>query len=700
VETTMNSDKMIHDTDAYGSDILVRLSTITKGPLLERRKEIRRSFVYAALSAYQIGSEFEVNDLSTNIKSITKCELGDENIISILNQLKDEGVVQHVGGLKYKIEKNVELPESQQITQPVWDEFLPFLKKQYTDYDRYIDKDARSVFDAVLFKLLTRFEISSRSLESQIESLPIDNFKLIIEEIVKKSSLSTNLSKKYTDIIYLFIVSKSPNLLKLIFKSYSGIINIDLLIREQEIPSIDFLDYIKFLIVDTPVLVALMCGTDPAHPLASAVAKQCERSKIPLYYAPDTKKEMWNFIAGSKHEMGGLSKSKTNRIIRSQFVSDFRKQNISWGDYIATLNSWELLVKSQWQIVPAPEDFKLDDIDDDFYYYVKKNIHILDCARNEKRITSDPNYKPRYREDVQIEHDARCLGAISHIRGSLKVHDGKEPMGPWFLTFDNLVSTLDALYPRRSGDFGFVFQPRTLLNYLLVYSKMEFEEEDQEAVAEAIIKFTARTPDPKLTTEEYTRLITYKIGLGEDDVEVMKEIFLASPLLEELKNALELEHEGEADRVAYRIITDTPFVNGIIKERKTQEKLKRAAKAIRKKDEDLRETKEKLSMERAAREALERTAKQNIYITTNVVTNIDVNIQNQVDSLISLLDAQNAFKDGLLEKPSDVSISTKEKLKNWLETTRETIETSMTISDGVRALVPLISYLLGQVGGA
>ncbi|HHE40149.1 MAG TPA: hypothetical protein ENL10_01440 [Candidatus Cloacimonetes bacterium] len=180
----------------------------------------------------------------------------------------------------------------------------------------------------------------------------------------------------------------------------------------------------------------------------------------------------------------------------------------------------------------------------------------------------------------------------------------------------------------------------------------------------------------------------------------MKEIFLASPLLEELKNALELEHEGEADRVAYRIITDTPFVNGIIKERKTQEKLKRAAKAIRKKDEDLRETKEKLSMERAAREALERTAKQNIYITTNVVTNIDVNIQNQVDSLISLLDAQNAFKDGLLEKPSDVSISTKEKLKNWLETTRETIETSMTISDGVRALVPLISYLLGQVGGA
>ena len=287
-------------------------------------------------------------------------------------------------------------------------------------------------------------------------------------------------------------------------------------------------------------------------------------------------------------------------------------------------------------------------------------------------------------------------------------------MGPWFLTFDNLVSTLDALYPRRSGDFGFVFQPRTLLNYLLVYSKMEFEQEDQEAVAEAIIRFTARTPDPKLTTDEYARLVTYKIGLGEADVEVMKAIFLASPLLEELKNALELEHGGEADRVVRRIITDTPAINAIIGESETREKLKRVAKTLhekdkdlrekdkdlREKDKDLRETKEKLSMEIAAREALERTAKQNISITTNVVTNIDVNIQNQVDSLISLLDTQNAFKNGLLEKPSDSSISTKEKLKNWLETTKETIETSRNISDGVRALVPFISHLLGQVGGA
>lgn len=273
-------------------------------------------------------------------------------------------------------------------------------------------------------------------------------------------------------------------------------------------------------------------------------------------------------------------------------------------------------------------------------------------------------------------------------------------MGPWFLTFDNLVSTLDAMYPRRSGDFGFVFQPRTLLNYLLVYSKMEFEKEDQEAVAEAIIRFTARTPDPKLTTDEYARLVTYKVGLGEADVEVMKAIFLASPLLEELKNALELEHGGEADRVVRRIITDTPAINAIIEESETREKLKRVAKTLHEKDKDLRETREELVKERAAREALERTAKQNISITTNVVTTIDVNIQNQVDILISLLDTQNAFKNGLLEKPSDISISTKDKLKNWLETTKETIETSTTISDGVRALLPYITHLIGQVGSA
>lgn len=680
---------MTCEDESPNTDMLVRLSVLTKGPLLERRKDIRKSFVLASLSTYRPESEFEVKDLSNNIKDITKCEMDNENIISILNILEIENIVQHLDGLKYKLTKEVQLPEFKSLTQPAWEEFLNILKKKYVDYDPYIDKDARNIFDSILLRLLTRFTISSNLLANQIESLPIEDFKLIIEEYVSKSFLSKNLSKKYTDLIYSFLGLKSPHLLKFIFDSYSKLINLDLLMREQEMPSINFLENVKFLLVDTSFLAAIMCKTDSVHPLASAVAKQCLNSNIPLYYTLTTKQEMWRAINGSKHEMDSLYQSKRHGIIKSQFVSDFRRQNISWHEYIAILDLWEQVIQNKWQLISIPEEFNLS-VDEDISQYVRTTLPIIDSIRYGDRIKNDPNYQPRLRGDLQFNHDAFCLGLIANHRKSLEISTGKKPIGPWFLTFDDLLSVLNATYFRRDNDFGLVIQPRTLLNYLLIYSKIQFEKGDIEAVAEAILKFTARTPDPKLTFDEYTRLVTYKIGLGQADIEILKEIFLASPLRAELERAVELEHGEDADDVVYKIITNQPFVDTILEERRTDEKFKNMAKQYH-------TIKEELIKKTAALEALERSAKPNIIVTTNVVTNIDVTIQNEVKTLISLLETENAFKDGLLEKPRDISKI--EKLKKWLDETKKIVETSKTVSDGIKALLPFVTYLIAKLGG-
>lgn len=329
-----------HENDPY--NILVRLSVLTKGPLLERRKDIRKSFVLSALSLYRPESEFYVKDIKISIKRITKCELNDEDIISILNYLQTD--VEFIGGLKYKLKNAITLPQFNSLTELAWEEFHVFLKTKYADYDPYIDKDAKNLFNSILLKLLTKFAISSKLLEKQIESLPIDDFKLIIEDQVEQASLSKNLSKKYTDIMYSFLGLKSPHLLQFVFDSYSKLINLDLVLREQELPPMDLLENIKFLLVDTSFLTALMCKTDPSHPMASAVAKQCINSNLPLYYTLRTQQEMWRAINGSKHEMGSLYQSKRHGIIKSQFVSDFRRQkSISWPEYITILDSWEQL---------------------------------------------------------------------------------------------------------------------------------------------------------------------------------------------------------------------------------------------------------------------------------------------------------------------------------------------------------------------
>ena len=65
--------------------------------------------------------------------------------------------------------------------------------------------------------------------------------------------------------------------------------------------------------------------------------------------------------------------------------------------------------------------------------------------------------------------------------------------------------------------------------------------------------------------------------------------------------------------------------------------------------------------------------------------------------MISLLEAENAFKDGLLVEPQD--ISNIEKLKKWLDNTKNIIETSKTISDGIKALLPFVIYLISKSGG-
>lgn len=674
----------------YDSNLLIRVCNLTKGPLLSRRKEIRKAIVLAALSIYQPDSVFEMNDLSINIKNITKCKIDDESIISILSQLSDEKILTHIHELKYKLNEKVEITDITELLSPAWEEFLSFLQGQYPAYDPYFDRDVRELFNWCILKVLTRFiDATSQSINNQLELLPIDDFKSSIEKKLGLFSLSKQLSKKYPTIMYSYLTSKPSVLLKILFDCYSGIINVNLVLREQEIPKLNFKN-IKFLVVDTSFLVGLLCKTDPIYPLSVAVANRCVDLNIPSYYTSQTKNEMLSFIDGSVKEMDGLiTRSGKVPVVRSQFVADFRRQNIRWSDYITFISSWTQIVERQSGIVALPEELERTGIDDDVAQYIKKTLPIVDSVRKEDRMRFDPDYKPRYREETQITHDAYCVGLISNLRKKY-VDESKKIGGPWFLTFDNLLTITNAAYSARSRDFGFTIQPRTLLNYLLIYTKILFDEKDKEEMAEAIIKFTVRTPDPKLTVDEYSRMVTYKFGLDQTDIEIVKELLFASPLREELKNALEKDRGDLADDVAYRIFSDTHFVESVIGERKTGEKLRNVAEKLRKTEKDLGE-------ERAARQALERSGKPSVSVITQVNTNIEVNIQTQVSSLIQLLEAENAFKDNLLEKPSD--ISTKEKMKNWLENIKETIETSTSIGNNIKSFLPLIIQLLGKLGG-
>jgi len=464
-----------------------------------------------------------------------------------------------------------------------------------------------------------------------------------------------------------------------------------LISKEQEMPEILLVDEVGFLLIDTSFLVALMCNTDPTHALALAVTMQCKKRQVPLHYLDITKKEMNSLIHGSKIEMMGLIVEGNPSVIRNQFVRDFKEHlkmedYISWPDYYAELSNWETLLKLYWDVGIFLEKYE---IDQDTVDIVEHWLPILDQKRLDKRISVNPFYNKPPRDQQQIHHDAVCLGAIAASRKNL---DKMRSIGPWFLTFDNLVFRLGEFHTQIDEQkLNLAIQPRTWLNYLLIFSKLDFEKGDQDAIAEALLIFTTHEHETRITLDDYAKLIAEKFNLTREDAKLIKEIFLKSPLNAELTRALELGHGGDADRVTQDIINNKDFIDSVLNQRKTKEDLKRVAST-------LKETVMQLREERAAREALERISGYNICIKTDVRTTVEVNLETQINGLVSLLKAQlpEGFEKYNLPEPpkGDAKLT---KIKGWLTDLKDTIDKSKGIAEGVKALLPYIALLISQL---
>jgi len=686
----MNTDEFSFDQN--NTKLLISLIPITRGSLLQRRQEIRKSFVKAALSKYPVGSTIDIKKLSEKIKVITKCELSEESIVLVLNQLSEEGIVQHLKNYIYHLNKKISLINFEERTHTIWNEFFDYLKKNYKEYDPFLDKEAKNIFDVVMLKLLERFVLSSDPLERKFDSLPLENFEDLAQNLIIKDSISKDLADKFPKILYSYLVSNPPQLSKFIFDNYFAIINMHLTRLEKQMKIGNLLSEIKYLLVDTQFLVFLLCNTDPLYPLTNSITNLCKKLEIPIYYTEKTKRELWRFINGTKREIKGFSKSKKHKLIISQFITDYLKKNIRWDDYITIVESWQISVK-KWNIFPFPKEndrSKMNDIqiDEDVYSYITKTIPIFDNNRYQSRLKKDTTYVHNFREPLQIEHDAYCLGLISYDRQKNEI-DGIKPFGPWFVSYDTLVGLVDAAYSKNTS-FGLVIHPRSLFNYLLVYSNFDFKKEDEGYIAEAIIKYTASTHDMKLTMEDYSKLVTNKLGLEEENFEIVKRVLITSPLRSELERALRLNRGDLADEIAYRIFTDESIISTIITEKKSLEKLRTVTKKLKEKEEEL-------DKEKAKVEELEKVIKSEKQLTVITNVNIDITTQNEMNNLIHILENNNAFESGVIERPPKES--TIEKFLSWLEKLKNIIETSEKIGEGIKALLPFILYLIKKLGG-
>lgn len=698
----------------YSKDIelLIRLSAITKGELLERRKDIRKSLVLAAIDQYKVNEIFDSNEIASHIEKLTRCKVSSEDIISVLNELEYEGLIDHTGELHYKVKTKPKIPDFEHIIQPVWREFQAFIKNRNSKYDQVVHINAKKVFESVLMKVLIKFSVSEL-LESQLDTIPIENFKSVIDKEVENVYFPDDFGKNYPNILFEYFHSNSPTLLSFIFESYYGLINIDLVSREQELPQIDFCDKISFLLLDTNFIIPLICDTDPKNPLSLAVVKQCRKYNIPLYYSENTEDEIWRSINSANSEMRTLSVKKGS-IINNQIVNHFRNSKRIWSEYSVYLNFWQDVIKNNWNIIPLPEDLPLN-LDEETYDTMIKVLPLADKLRFESRAERDVDYYYHLRNENAYKHDAYCIGIIGSLKKNTFNEEKSKSLGPWFLSYDNLVSFVNSTYIRTEDVFGYVIQPRVLLNYFLAYSKIHFDIEDKETVAIALLRFTARPENSSLTIEEYSRLVSVKVNFGEENSEILKEIFLKSPLLEELERALCLDDGEKADRVVFDILSNpgiTELIQDVTYSKKEKEMDQQTINRLR---EALIKERREREKEESSRKSLQEAIKSGQLVTSSSITNnlygndSKINFNSMDNSTNNKnIDSENLFEElkATIEK-GITNTNKRSELIDQIDEMKNTRDTSKfkdcyknfisTAADYVTLITPFIPFLTSHL---
>jgi hypothetical protein len=674
-------------------ELIIRLSIITHGNLVEQRREIRKGLVLAGLHEFDEGSKISLKEISTKIENITKCILSDAEISVILEDLIKENIIEDLGHTQFKIITKTKIPDFSELTQPIWIDFQKFLVKRYSSYDLHLHQKLRGVFDNILLRILSRYA-NSNPLDNKIDTIPIENTSPIVKYELANAFTQKDVKTKFEEIILEYLLKSPKVLLDFIFKAYIGLINIDLVTREQEMPLIDFSEKIDFLLLDTSFIVPLLCKTDPKYLLSMSLCGQCKKMKIPLYYANRTKFEILRLIDSSKQEASSLHKNARGGS-NNQFIVDFlrQKEKTSWSQYIILLDSWEKILNDNWNIKQIPDQL-VPPIDLNCQNKMKSFIKIADEFRYQERFGRDIDYQPRLRNEIVYDHDAFCISLIH----SYKKHTSKknQEKWQWFLTYDNLLSFINYSQIQEYDEIGYVIQPKTLLNYFFAYSKIGFNDEDIEKVKVAILKYTVRESTSELSLDDYSKLVSLKIDFGEENFEIIKSIFLRSPLIDELKRTLLSDHSGDADAISYEILSQ-PNVADLIKEivysrEEKQSDVEVKARLV----SELKEKTRLIELKDAQIEAYQTASKTPITIHMNqtMVTNVDIDItiQQNTNLLIELLEKAGAFKENIIERPP--SKLSKESIKKWLGNIKEVIEISKDISTEIKNLLPLITLIL------
>ncbi|ABN57028.1 MULTISPECIES: hypothetical protein [Methanoculleus] len=703
---------------AIDNQTLIKLSNLTRGKILDRRRDVRRNIILTTLGQYDKGEILDYQELIDKIYTLTKCHFEKEQVLAILSNLEDEDIVENIGEFTYRLITQVDIPDINDSIMPVWNEFFQeYISNRKIKYDPHIHKNAQVAFNEIILKIISQFTISE-PFENQVESIPIENLQLLIHSVVNSLFFPKDKFKdKLQGLLLEYLTSEASenqNLLALIYSCYDALINVNLLKLEQDFKNLDinFSDHVMFLLLDTNFIITLLTKTDPKHSLSVALVKQCAKSEIPLLYSNFTKAELNSLIRSVQTELASLGVASKRSPSDNQLILDYFKHyqeyRTSWSQYSAYLDTWESVIQKNWNIQLLPDNIAIKK-DNAIYEVVKVSLKTYDEAAQKDRSENGIDNHYRQKSEESYNHDAFSVSYVFRSKSNFEKDGNFKPYGPWFLSYDNRLSIINKTTLAKFNKYGYVIQPRILLNYLHTFTNVAIDANEEEEFALALLRYTARVTYPKLTLDEYSQLVAIKIGVGEDNSTILKEIFLQSPLIEELQRALVDKDSGAADRKAAEILNLANVQEMMEKIGFSQKEKSDYDEKVNRLQSVLRRLREETKIKDAEIQILRNnpTYNYNYYQSFSIQNNgniINVSMDLELDpairqkfiAIVQLLESEKAYESELIELPPS-KIDGKN-VKDYLCKVSEKISQS-PMTQGLKEILPIISSTISIING-
>ncbi len=652
---------------------LIEVFPLVRGDLIDDRYELHELMVKKILFKKENTDRVSLENLKREIIEDFKFEeFPDELLAKILEGLIKGEFLKRTTRGEYELLKKPERESISSLLDSCYRNFVEVLKAEIKDFDPYLNKNFKDAFIECMWQIVHVFSEQQEVNEIQIDVLNQDETKTRFEQIVKSEGIDPQ--QKFLSPFFKYLGSGEKNITDFLFHAYRGTIAYDLLKRGKILTRETCnIGEGGLLILDTNTIISLMCKTDATHSLAKSAIELSRKIGFDVCYTRLTASEYIGLLQSADYMMKA-SRSKPSDPTGNQLILDFiKRDDRNWSDYHTEMSNYKDFIKIKYGI----DSLEVLDID--------PNKEVMEYIGQIYPVMLQTMGKER--ESKALEHDLYLFELLTYFRNT------EQPRAfdsPWILSFDNALNLVNKyVVDRFRFPYGYSIHPRYWLNTLLVFSNVEFDDKRREDIVKALMEHMI-FPRSTLTLEQYATLITYEIGLNQEDIDTILHIFTISPLKYNLEKALIENKSGKISEISTEILTDSDLIDKAISVGKIKQERDEAKKQLKNVAAKLRE-------EQAKVRTLEKVRTAPVVI----VTGVDAGVSQMIAGLLMQIEALDPdFYEKTKINKLEAGEASKDEVIGFVKNVKDAFHQGTEFAKDLEVLKPMVSTILTLLGAS